>query len=121
MKTKILSLLTVLITSCFFVGCASVDVTKTAKGFHAPTNPNDVEILLTKPTRSYEELGTINAVGFLPSETAKMHNALRTKAAPLGANAVILTGQGMINDGWGIKQYVVGVAISWTNQNTVKP
>jgi hypothetical protein len=113
MKIKSLALLATLIASLFITGCASVDVTKTAKGFNAPTNPNDIEILMTKPDRHYEELGTINCVGFQPSETAKMHNALRAKAAPLGANAIILTGTGMVNDGWGIKQYAVGVAIAW--------
>jgi hypothetical protein len=113
MKTKILTLLTVLVATICFTGCQTVDVTKTAKGFHAPTKADDIEILMTKPDRTYEELGTINCVGFLPSETAKMHNALRAKAAPLGANAVILTGTGMVNDGWGIKQYAVGVAIAW--------
>jgi hypothetical protein len=68
---------------------------------------------MTRPDKAYEELGTINATGFLPSETAKMHNALRAKAAPLGANAVVVTGSGMVNDGWGVKQYVMGVAIRW--------
>jgi len=113
MKTKILTLLIALATVICFTGCQTVDVTKTAKGFHAPTKPDDVEILMTKPDRAYEELGSINAVGFQPSETAKMHNALRAKAAPLGANAVILTGTGMVNNGWGISQYAVGVAIAW--------
>lgn len=47
------------------VGCASVDVTKTAKGFYDPTNPNEVEILKTIPDKPYEELGTITAVNFL--------------------------------------------------------
>jgi hypothetical protein len=94
-------------------GCQTVDITKTSKGYHAPTNPNEVEILMTRPDRAYEELGTINATGFQPSETAKMHNDLRSKAAPLGANAVVVTGSGMVNDGWGIKQYVMGVAIRW--------
>jgi hypothetical protein len=110
MKTKILGLLTVLAAVAFLTGCQIVDVTKTAKGFHTPTNPNDIEILMTKPERPYEELGTINAVGFHPRDTAKMHNAIRTKAAPLGANAVILTGVGMTQNN---KQYAIGVAIVW--------
>jgi hypothetical protein len=83
---------------------------KTSKGFNAPTNPNDVEILMTKPDRAYEELGTIDAVKFRPSDTAKMYNAIRAKAAPLGANAVILTGVGIAQNG---KQYAIGVAIAW--------
>jgi hypothetical protein len=111
-KTFVLLVALTAATVCF-TGCQSVDITKTAKGFHAPTNPNEVEILMTRPDKAYEELGTINATGFLPSETAKMHNALRAKAAPLGANAVVVTGSGMVNDGWGVKQYVMGVAIRW--------
>lgn len=110
MKTKILALLTVLIATVCLTGCQTVDVTKTAKGFHAPTNPNDVEILMTKPDRAYEELGTIDAVKFRPSDTAKMYNAIRAKAAPLGANAVVLTGVGIAQNG---KQYAIGVAIVW--------
>ena len=77
------------------MGCATVDVTKTAKGFYNPTDPNDVEILLTRPEKSYVELGTVTATGFRVSETAKMHNAIRAKVAPLGANAAILTSEGI--------------------------
>ena len=113
MKTKALTQLVALAAILFFTGCASVDVTKTAKGFHAPTNPNEVEILMTRPERKYEELGTINATGFRPSATAKMQNAIRAKAAPLGANAVILTSQGMFNSNSGMYQWVNGVAIAW--------
>ena len=65
---------------------------------------------MTRPDRPYEELGTITAVKFNPSDTAKMHNAIRAKSAPLGANAVILTGVGMdARD----RQYAIGVAIVW--------
>jgi hypothetical protein len=110
MKIKILALFTVLIAIACVTGCQSVDVTKTAKGFNVPTNPNDVEILMTKPDRAYEELGTIDAVKFKTSDTAKMYNAIRAKAAPLGANAVILTGVGIAQNG---KQYAIGVAIVW--------
>ena len=59
---------------CILSGCASVDITKTAKGFHDPTSPADVMILKTRPEKSYEELGVLTVTGFAPSETAKMHN-----------------------------------------------
>ena len=110
MKTKILALLAVLIATICFTGCQSVDITKTAKGFHAPTNANDIEIFMTRPDRSYEELGTVIARGFAPSDTAVMHNAIRAKAAPLGASAVVLTGVGIDANG---RQYAIGVAIAW--------
>jgi len=92
------------------VGCAAVDVTKTAKGFYNPTDPNEVEILKTVPNKPYDELGTITAVRFPPLETAKMHNAIRAKAAPLGATAVILTQEGFDRNN---KRWAIGVAISY--------
>lgn len=96
------------------VGCAHVDVTKTAKGFSQPTNPNEVEILMTRPERRFAELGTVTASGYSGSDTAKMHNALRAQAAPLGANAVFITSSGQHPDGWGgTKQWVNGVAVKW--------
>ena len=112
MKIKLFGLLAVLLAALCLAGCqtATVDVTKTAKGFHAPTNPNDLEILMTKPDRPYEELGTVTAVKFSPTDTAKMHNAIRVKAAQLGANAVILTVVGLDAKG---NQFALGVAIAW--------
>lgn len=109
-------------TLVFFalVGCATVDVTKTAKGFFNPTNPNDVEILVTRPEKSYVELGTVTVTGFKAHETAKMHNAIRAKAAPLGANAVILTSEGIIKGGWfsGKHRWATGVAIRYKTGDT---
>jgi hypothetical protein len=92
--------------------CASVDVTKTAKGFHKATDPSAVEILKTRPAKSFEELGTITVTGFDSGETAKMHNAIRAKSAPLGANAVILTEEGISRDGmFSYSRWATGVAI----------
>lgn len=104
----------VLIACIALTACASVDVTKTAKGFHEATNPNAIEILKTRPNKAYEELGTITVTGFSPSETAKMHNAVRAKSAPLGANAVLLTEEGIVRDGWGrYARWATGVAIAY--------
>lgn len=94
-------------------GCAAVDVTKTAKGFYNPTNSNDVEILRTRPDKPYVELGTVTATGFSPSDSAKMHNAIRDKSAPLGASAVILVEEGILGGGWGAKRWATGVAIRY--------
>jgi PBP1b-binding outer membrane lipoprotein LpoB len=96
------------------VGCASVDITKTAKGYYEPTNPNDVEILFTKPTRSYIELGSITATKHKPGDTAVMHNSLRAKSAPLGADAVIILNQGF--DPYN-RLWVTGVVIRYTDHN----
>lgn len=106
MNAKNIIIIMLLLT---LVGCASVDVTKTAKGFYDPTNPNEIEILKTIPDKPYEELGTITAVNFLPLDTAKMHNAIRAKSAALGATAVILTQEGIANN----KRWAMGVAIRY--------
>ncbi len=96
-------------------GCANVDVTKTSKGFFEPTNPNDVDVLQTKPDRAFTELGSISSSGWAPQETAKLHNALRAKAAPLGANAVIILNSGLAPTGpYGSMQlWTTGVAIRY--------
>ncbi|MDQ5896135.1 MAG: hypothetical protein QG612_221 [Pseudomonadota bacterium] len=104
--------ITAIAASLALGACASVDVTKTAKGFYQATDPNTVEILKTRPAKSYEELGTITVTGFDSDETAKMHNAIRAKSAPLGANAVILTEEGLVKDGmFSYKRWATGVAI----------
>lgn len=96
------------------LGCASVDVTKTAKGFYDRTDPNEVEILMTGTDKPYIELGSVTVTGFSPDETAKMHNAIRAKAAELGANAVILKNEGIERDGWGVmRRWAIGAAIRY--------
>lgn len=110
MKTN----LAALITSCLLMaGCAVVDVTKTSKGFTNPTDANVVEILKTRPEKSYIELGTVTATGFQPATTAKMHNAIRAKSATLGADAVILTEEGIVPGGFSGKKWATGVAIKY--------
>ncbi len=96
-------------------GCApNVDVTKTSKGFYQPTDPNDVEIIFTKPDRPFVELGSVTSNGWHPSDTAKLHNALRAKAAPLGASSVIVLNSGLTPDGWGgFTMWSTGVAIRY--------
>lgn len=93
MKTTITCTLG-LFASLLLTGCGTVEITKTGRGFHNPTDPNRVEILMTQPKRSYEELGVFQASGFTRHETAVMHNAIRTKAAELGANAALITHEG---------------------------
>lgn len=95
------------------VGCAEVDITKTGKGFYNHTDPNEVEILKTRPDKPYVELGTVTATRFAPSESAKMHNAIRDKSAALGATAVILTEEGIVRGGWGMERWATGVAIRY--------
>ena len=92
-------------------GCATVTVTKTAKGYFPPTNPNEVEILVTIPQhREFIELATVTTQKWSTNATAKMHNSLRAKCAPLGANAVVLGSSGIDYNGY---YWASGVAIRY--------
>ena len=106
-KIYFLSSLCVLLIVC---GCASVKVTKTAKGYFEPTISDEVEILVTVPKRDYTELATVTTQNWETNDTAKMHNSLRAKCAPLGANAVILISSGIDNNG---NFWASGVAIRY--------
>lgn len=111
---SIASIILLTVAAPLFIGCASVDITKTGAGYFAPTNPNQVEILTTVPTKPYVELGTVTISGFQAKEEAKMHNAIRAKAAPLGATSVIIQSQGMIPKGFGtFERWATGVAIRY--------
>ena len=57
--------------------------------------PNNVDILHTKPNRPFRELGAVSTSGWKGRDTAKMHNAFRAKSAPLGADAVIILQSGI--------------------------
>lgn len=103
-------LIAAFLAALFIGGCAVVDVTKTAAGFHNPTNPNTVQILKTLPDRKYMELGTVSTTGFQVNQTAKMHNAVRAKSAALGADAVILTEEGILPNN---TKWATGVAIKF--------
>ena len=94
-------------------GCATVDVTKTVKGFHSATRPPDIEILMTRPQKPFIELGTISTTNWKPHQTAKMHNAMRAKSAPLGAHAILITDSGIIRSGNSAVLWTTGVAIRW--------
>lgn len=105
----------ILILSGLSACTPNVDVTKTSKGFNAATDPNNVEVLMTKPDRRFIELGTVSTADWSPSDTAKMHNALRAKAAPLGAQAVVIISSGQVPTGaWGtMRMWVNAVAIKF--------
>jgi len=95
-------------------GCAEVNVTKTAKGYFAPTTPDEIEILVTVPLhRDYTELATVTTKHWETKDTAKMHNSLRAKCAPLGANAVILGSSGIDYNGY---FWASGVAIRYKDK-----
>ncbi|PIY82942.1 MAG: hypothetical protein COX96_04525 [Candidatus Omnitrophica bacterium CG_4_10_14_0_2_um_filter_44_9] len=110
MKRYFLVLLCILL---MISGCATVEITKTGKGYFSATNPNDVEILMTKPERSFTEIATVITQHWPPGATAKMHNSLRAKSAPLGADAVILVSSGIGPDGL---FWASGVAIRYNDK-----
>lgn len=100
--------------SMLLASCASVDITKTGSGYYEPTNPNQIEILKTRPEQTYVELGTLTVTGFNSGDVAKMHNAIRKEAAPLGADAVIITEEGMVREGLGsYSRWATGVAVKY--------
>lgn len=105
--------LSVLLVCAVLSGCANVDITKTTSSYYDPTNPNVIEVLKTPPAHAYEELGTLTVTGFQSDETAKMYNAMRTKAAELGANAVIITSEGMNPSAIGYMRWASAVAVRY--------
>jgi hypothetical protein len=111
MKTLSIGLLTGVIL--FACGCATVTVTKTGKGYYPATNPDDVEILMTVPTRPFIELATVTTQNWGTQDTAKMHNSLRAKSSPLGADAVILNSSGIDQNNY---FWSSGVAIKYKTQ-----
>jgi hypothetical protein len=86
-------------------------VTKTARGYFEPTNPDEVEILVLVPQhRQLTEIATVTTCKWETRDTAKMHNSLRAKCAPLGANAVILGSSGIDYNGY---FWASGVAVRY--------
>lgn len=110
-KTK--TLLFALTVASMLASCAVVDITKTGQGYYDPVPAAQVDILKTKPDRSYVELATLDTSGFSTRQTAKMHNAIRAKAGPIGANAVIITDESVIPAFGGPQKFASGVAIRY--------
>ena len=73
------------------IGCSTVTVTKTSKGFSPPISPSNVDIFGTVPKFEFEEIGIVNANIYGSPETA--YNNIRTKAGAIGADGVILNNQ----------------------------
>ena len=103
-------LLVALFPFLMLFACQTVDVTKTGRGFFDPVDPDQVDILMTLPEQGFTEVATVSTTGWSPSSTAKMHNALRMKAGPLGADAVVLINSGVDANG---KMWSTGVAIQF--------
>ena len=96
MKTRIqtLALITSVAALLAGAGCNTVSTTSTqylGGPTYPPTDPANVEILRTMPTRPHIQLGEIRAE---PSSTstdvATIENVLRKKAAKMGADAAVV-------------------------------
>lgn len=108
-------LLVLFVMCCVMIGCASIDVTKTSDQVYPPTDAKDVEFLRVTPYRAYEQLATFEVSGFDQSQTVTMHNAMRIRAATLGADAVILTSESVVPSSMGGHDLVgTGIAIRYT-------
>jgi hypothetical protein len=102
MKLKLLLTSALLIVS---VGCSTITVTKTSKGFSQPVPPSEVEIIGTVPSGlKFEQIGIVNADIY--GNPATGYNKIREKVAPLGANAVFLNNQTT----FGKRTYITGTA-----------
>ena len=110
MKKMLIGLFAAMIVSVS--GCATVYVTKTGMGYYEPRNPDKVEILMTKPEdREFVELAIVTSSNWKLHQAAKMHNSMRSKSAPLGADAVLIAASGIVGQGGGARMWTTGVAI----------
>ena len=101
---KIKLILSVLLCAAA-IGCSTVTVTKTSKGFSQPVAPAEVEIIGTVPSNlEFEQIGIVNAD--IRGNPATGYNKIREKVGPLGANAVFLNNQPTI----GRRTYITGTA-----------
>lgn len=81
-------------SALLLTGCQTVSITSTQEiggPTYPPSNPADVQILRTQPSRPHVRLGEVRAE---PSSeevsAAKIEVALRTAAAKLGADAAVV-------------------------------
>ena len=98
-----------LATVALMASCSHVRVTKTGMGIYPATNPGTIEIRATVPQdRPYDEIAMLSGDLF-GTDTAAAYNQIRTKAAAVGADAVILTNQTPI----GARTIISGAAIKY--------
>jgi hypothetical protein len=112
------------------VACTSIDVQSNrflGAPTYSPTSPEAVEILQREPTRPYERLAQIVIEPYGDPPVSEMEQKVKTAAAQLGADAVIieydgsrLTGWNYLGPRWSSQAYaqygrvIVTVAIHYT-------
>jgi len=117
----------------FATGCNTVSVRNMqyiGGPTFAPTDPTTIEILRTPPTRTHVRLGEVTAEPYSDSvSVTKIEESLRTAAAKMGANAVVIVSDrtevtgAMITGPWYGRtleqttgRVIVGVAIRYTDK-----
>lgn len=121
MKNSYAKLLVLITASVFLGACGpSIDMTKTGKGFFAKTDADHVEILSTLPDKGFEEVATFSTSGWDASDTAKMHNGIRLKAADIGGDAAVIQNSGinLVQSGFSTKRYLwsTGVVLHFKDE-----
>jgi isopentenyl diphosphate isomerase/L-lactate dehydrogenase-like FMN-dependent dehydrogenase len=61
---------------------------------HAATRAETVMILFEKPDQPYDQIGIVSALGGYYTTDAQMYQKMQSKAANLGADAIIVRGDG---------------------------
>jgi hypothetical protein len=114
-------------------GCSTVSVNSNqyiGGPTYPPSNPAGIEILRTPPTKPHERLGEVTAEPSSDSvKVDKIETALRTAAAKMGADAVVIVSDrtqvtgAMITGPWygrtleqTTSRVIVGVAIKYTTK-----
>jgi hypothetical protein len=125
-EVLMLALLAVVVASA---ACSTISVSSKqylgAPAF-APTNPDKVELLRTRPHRPHEKLGEVKLEPSGNPSTADLEMAMKKEAAKMGADAVVIVRDAtrregtVIEGGWWDRQaypvygrVIVGVAIRY--------
>src|SRR5262249_9488945 len=75
------------------IGCAQGSRVTTSTRKYPRVPVDHVQILFHPPDRPYEEIGMATAQGAQAATDATVYNEVRSQAAKLGADAVIIQGQ----------------------------
>lgn len=121
MKNQIRRISTVVIVLCVTLAlqaCVTGEATKTSSRNYASSSPSSVQLLFEKPSRKYEVIGHVTSEGTRASTRDANFRMLQTQAAKLGADAVLVQGEGVDDvQEWGHYNHKVanGLALKWKN------
>jgi len=74
----------------FISGCATFSSVMYTDNIYAPTDPLRVKVFSNKPPQEYISIGEVSAKGASTSSRSNMIEQLKTKAAEMGGDAIIL-------------------------------